>query len=167
MNTYNASSDTFRPVQLPRQEMAAADLDELEDAGHVRSVSPRAKAKAIKEIARLVQENGRQVPRDIEAMTKWPMVGRKTANCVMAYAFKEPAICVDAHVHRISNRIGIVDCDTPDETEMALREEVPQGAVVRHKRHHGPLRAEDMPSPPSHDAPNARSQKRSAVLCRR
>lgn len=123
LNTYHASSNLFRRFNTP-EEMAAADLDELESL--VRPVGfYRSKAKAIKEIARLVVENG-GVPRDIDEMTKWPMVGRKTANCVMTYAFKEPAICVDTHVHRISNRLGLVDCDTPDETEMALRKIFPR-----------------------------------------
>ncbi len=123
LNTYHASSDLFHRFNTP-EEMAAADIGELESL--VRPVGfYRAKAKAIKEIARLVMENG-GVPKDIEEMTKWPMVGRKTANCVMAYAFKEPAICVDTHVHRISNRLGIVECSTPDETEMALRKVFPR-----------------------------------------
>ena len=123
INTYNAASDLFRRFNSP-SDLADASLGELESL--IRPVGfYRAKAKAIKEIARLVQENG-GVPRDIEAMTRWPMVGRKTANCVMAYAFHEPAICVDVHVHRISNRLGIVECDTPDETEMALRKRFPR-----------------------------------------
>lgn len=123
LNTYHASSNLFRRFNTP-EEMAEADIDELESL--VRPVGfYRAKAKAIKEIARLVVEN-EGVPKDIDEMTKWPMVGRKTANCVMTYAFKEPAICVDTHVHRISNRLGLVDCATPDETEMALRKVFPR-----------------------------------------
>lgn len=123
LNTYRASSDLFRRFNTP-EEMAEADLEELESL--VRPVGfYRVKAKAIKEIARLVAERG-GVPKDIDEMTKWPMVGRKTANCVMTYAFKEPAICVDTHVHRISNRLGLVDCATPDETEMALRKVFPR-----------------------------------------
>lgn len=123
LNTYRASSNLFRRFNTP-EDMAVADIEELEAL--VRPVGfYRAKAKAIKEIARLVVENG-GVPRDIAEMTKWPMVGRKTANCVMTYAFREPAICVDTHVHRISNRLGLVDCATPDETEMALRKVFPR-----------------------------------------
>lgn len=123
LNTYHASSELFRRFNTP-QEMSEASIEELEAL--VRPVGfYRAKAKAIKEIARLVVENG-GVPRDIDELTKWPMVGRKTANCVMTYAFREPAICVDTHVHRISNRLGIVDCATPDETEMALRKVFPK-----------------------------------------
>ncbi len=124
LNTYKASSELFRRFYTP-QEMAGAPLEELEQL--IRPVGfYRAKARAIKEIARLVLENGGEVPKDIGAMTKWPMVGRKTANCVMAYAFKEPAICVDTHVHRISNRLGLVNSKTPDETELALRRIFPR-----------------------------------------
>jgi len=55
-----------------------------------------------------------------------PGVGRKTANCVLEYAFEKPAIPVDTHVHRISNRLGLVDTKTPEETEMELRKKVPK-----------------------------------------
>ena len=55
-----------------------------------------------------------------------PMVGRKTANCVLGYAFKMDTICVDVHVHRISNRIGLVSTTTPEETEGALKKVVPK-----------------------------------------
>lgn len=124
LNTSKASSELFRRFYSPR-DMANAPVEEIELI--IRPVGfYRSKAKAIKEIGRLVEENG-GVPKDIEAMTGWPMVGRKTANCVMAYAFKEPAICVDTHVHRISNRLGLVECRTPDETELALRQKFPRG----------------------------------------
>ncbi|HOO04111.1 MAG TPA: endonuclease III [Methanomassiliicoccales archaeon] len=123
LNTSRASSELFRRFNTP-EAMAAADLAELEAL--VRPVGfHRAKAKAIKEIARLVVENG-GVPKDIDRLMEWPMVGRKTANCVLAYAFKEPAICVDTHVHRISNRLGLVTCATPEGTEMALRRLFPR-----------------------------------------
>jgi len=121
LNTFRASSDLFHRFYTPR-EMAEAPLEELEAI--IRPVGFfRAKAKAIKEIGRLA-EGG--VPKDIGAMTKWPMVGRKTANCVMAYAFKEPAICVDTHVHRISNRLGLVHTKDPEGTEVELRKMFPR-----------------------------------------
>ncbi len=124
MNTYRASSDLFHRFYTP-EEMANAPLEELEAL--IRSVGfYRVKAKALKEIARSVHLDGDKVPKDIDAMVKWPMVGRKTANCVMAYAFKEPAICVDTHVHRISNRLGLVKSRTADETELALRKIFPK-----------------------------------------
>ena len=53
-------------------------------------------------------------------------MGRKTANLVLTKGFNKPAICVDVHVHRICNRIGLVNTKTPDDTEMALREILPK-----------------------------------------
>jgi endonuclease III len=62
----------------------------------------------------------------MESLLKLPGVGRKTANCVLVYAFQVPAIPVDVHVHRISNRLGLVKTDNPYNTEMELEEMVPQ-----------------------------------------
>ena len=63
---------------------------------------------------------------NINKLVEIPGVGRKTANCVLVYAFEKPAIPVDTHVHRISNRLGLVDTKTPEETEMELRKKVPK-----------------------------------------
>ncbi|HUV24523.1 MAG TPA: endonuclease III [Methanomassiliicoccales archaeon] len=124
-NTFNASEMLFAKYDTP-SDIAAAPLEELEKL--VRPAGfPKAKASAIKEIARMVHDQHRdEVPRDIEILLTFPMVGRKTANCVLAYAFGEDAICVDTHVHRISNRLGLVETNDPDRTEMALREVVPR-----------------------------------------
>ncbi|MFA6283202.1 MAG: endonuclease III, partial [Desulfurivibrionaceae bacterium] len=73
----------------------------------------------------LESEFGNQIPDEVEALTRLPGVGRKTANLVVAVAFKKPAICVDTHVHRIMNIWGYVETKTPLETEMALREKLP------------------------------------------
>ena len=59
-------------------------------------------------------------------MIKLPGVGRKTANCVLVYGFNEPAIPVDTHVHRISNRLGWVDTKIPEQTELALAKVLPK-----------------------------------------
>jgi len=67
-----------------------------------------------------------KVPETIDELCELPGVGRKTANLVRAVAFKKPAICVDIHVHRISNRLGYVVTSTPLETEMKLREILPK-----------------------------------------
>lgn len=81
----------------------------------------RTKARRIKEIARLILEQYEgQVPDSMEKLLELPSVGRKTANCVLVYGFKKPAIPVDTHVHRIFNRIGVVKTKTPEETEMEL-----------------------------------------------
>jgi len=79
------------------------------------------KAKKIKEVARaIMKQHGGNVPRDLESLLELPLVGRKTANCVLVYGFGEPAIPVDTHVHRISNRLGIVKSKTPVQTEDQL-----------------------------------------------
>ena len=68
----------------------------------------------------LVQKYGGKVPNSVEALLELPGVGRKTANCVLIYAFEIPALCVDIHMHRITNRLGWVHTSTPDQTERAL-----------------------------------------------
>lgn len=67
-----------------------------------------------------------KVPADIDTLMTMKGVGRKTANLVMTEGFQIPAICVDTHVHRISNRFGYVNTKTPEETEMALRAKLPK-----------------------------------------
>lgn len=85
------------------------------------------KARRIIEVASLIdsQYSGK-VPDSLDELLKLPGVGRKTANCVLVYAFDKPAIPVDTHVHRISNRLGLVETKTPEETEFALIEKVPK-----------------------------------------
>ena len=87
----------------------------------------KVKAKNIKRLAKIVMEkyNGK-VPNTFEDLTSLPGVGRKTANCVLAYVFHQSAIAVDIHVHRISNRLGWVKTKTPEETEAALKKIIPR-----------------------------------------
>jgi len=75
---------------------------------------------------RLVDEFGGRVPDDIDVLTTFNGVGRKTANLVLAEGYGIPAICVDTHVHRISNRWGYVKTKNPFDTEMALRKKLPR-----------------------------------------
>ncbi len=83
------------------------------------------KARRVKEIARVLREKyAGEVPESMEELLTLPAVGRKTANCVLVYAFQKPAIPVDTHVHRISNRLGLVTTKTPEETEMALTDTI-------------------------------------------
>ena len=85
------------------------------------------KAQQILDISKeLVEKFNSKVPDSIEELVKFKGVGRKTANLVMAKGYCEPAICVDVHVHRISNRLGWVKTQTPDETEMELRKLIPK-----------------------------------------
>ena len=87
----------------------------------------KTKALRIHEICHsLIHGFGGQVPDDLEQLLTLKGVGRKTANLVLTEGFSKPAICVDTHVHRISNRLGYVQTRTPDETESALRKKLPQ-----------------------------------------
>ena len=74
----------------------------------------------------LVAQFGGLVPDNLDALLSLPGVGRKTANCVLIYAFNKAAICVDIHCHRITNRLGWVTTKTPDQTEKALEKIMPQ-----------------------------------------
>ena len=87
----------------------------------------RTKAKVIRQISRdLIAQHGGRVPDEIDALLTLKGVGRKTANLVVTEAYRKPGICVDTHVHRISNRWGLVKTRTPDKTETALREILPR-----------------------------------------
>jgi len=84
------------------------------------------KAKHLKALPGVLKERfGGVLPRTVEELCELPGVGRKTANLTVAVGFDLPAICVDVHVHRISNRLGLVRTKTPLETEMALRRLLP------------------------------------------
>ena len=85
------------------------------------------KAPRLIALTRLLRdEHGGKVPDTVEALLTLPGVGRKTANCVLIYAFNKAAICVDIHCHRITNRLGWVTTKTPDATEKALEKVMPQ-----------------------------------------
>ena len=87
----------------------------------------RTKARVLREVSRgLVERFGGRVPDDIDALLTLKGVGRKTANLVVTQGFNKPGICVDVHVHRISNRWGYVTTRTPEETETALRARLPR-----------------------------------------
>jgi len=74
----------------------------------------------------LIHRFGGRVPDDLELLLTLKGVGRKTANLVLTEGFGRPGICVDTHVHRISNRLGYIKTRTPEETEFALREKLPR-----------------------------------------
>ena len=85
------------------------------------------KSKRIIEVAKIIDSQYKGVvPDDLETLVKLPGVGRKTANCVLVYAFEKPAIPVDIHVHRISNRLGLVQTKNPEETEQELMKKIPK-----------------------------------------
>jgi endonuclease-3 len=87
----------------------------------------RTKAKVIREICRtLIRDYGGKVPDEIDELLKLKGVGRKTANLVVTLGYQKPGICVDTHVHRISNRWGYIKTRDPKETEFSLREKLPK-----------------------------------------
>ena len=90
------------------------------------------KASRLKEVSQLIikKYNGK-VPSNLDELLTLPGVGRKTANCVLVYGFKKPAIPVDIHVHRISNRIGIVNTKNPEKTENVLQNKIEKKYWVR------------------------------------
>ena len=79
----------------------------------------------------LLEKFGGKVPDNMEDLLSLPGVGRKTANCVMVFAFELPAIPVDTHVHRISNRLGLVDTKNPDDTEVELCKIAPKDLWIK------------------------------------
>jgi len=106
--------------------LANADEDDID-----RLIYPagfhRVKSKQLKAIAReLVEGYDSIVPDTMDGLLELPLVGRKTANCVLVFAFDKDALPVDTHVHRISNRMGIVSTQTPERSEQELKKVVPR-----------------------------------------
>lgn len=118
-NTTKVVNKLFATYRTPA-ELASADLDDIKKLIHSIGFY-NVKAARIKQVAQVVVEKfGGKVPSDIDKLLELPGVGRKTANCVLVYAFDKPAIPVDIHVHRISNRLGLVETKTPEQTEEEL-----------------------------------------------
>jgi endonuclease-3 len=123
--TAKAVKKLFAKYKTPKQ-IANAPLSKLEPLIK-QSGFYKTKAKRIKEISRILLEKYKgKVPDDFDELVSLPGVGRKTAGCVMVYAFGKPAIPVDTHVHRISNRLGWVKTKTPEQTEQELMKLVPK-----------------------------------------
>jgi endonuclease-3 len=129
--TAEAARRLFREARTPDRILALGE-QRLSELIYPVGFYPT-KARRLMEISRIIlEEHGGRVPDTIEGLLKLPGVGRKTANLVLVEGFKEPAICVDTHVHRISNRIGYVQTKTPDQTEMALRGKLPRKHWIRY-----------------------------------
>ena len=110
-------------------------LARLDAEGIAKAIYPagfyNTKSRQLNEIGRILRdEYGGEVPPDELALLALPGVGRKTANLVLGLGFGIPAICVDTHVHRISNRLGLVETKTPEQTERALNEVLPRDLWV-------------------------------------
>jgi endonuclease-3 len=123
--TVAAAGRLFKLADTP-QAMRQLDVQTIEKAIYPVGFY-RTKAPQILEISRRILEDfGGRVPDDLETLLTLHGVGRKTANLVLSEGYGMPAICVDTHVHRISNRWGYVKTKDPYETEMALRKKLPQ-----------------------------------------
>lgn len=123
--TYPATLRMLKLGKIP-EDFAKLDPKVLEKAIYPVGFYAN-KAKQIVELSKeLVEKYNSKVPDEIEELVKFNGVGRKTANLVLSEGFHKPAICVDVHVHRISNRLGYVKTKNPEETEFALRKKLPQ-----------------------------------------
>jgi len=123
--TEQASHRLFRLADTP-EKMLKLSIPEIEKAIYPVGFY-HTKAKNILKICRiLLDQFNSRVPDDLDTLLTLPGVGRKTANLVVTVGFQKPGICVDTHVHRISNRWGLVKTKTPDDTEAALRSTLPQ-----------------------------------------
>ncbi|MBI2104914.1 MAG: endonuclease III [Candidatus Omnitrophica bacterium] len=123
--TRAASQRLFRLARTPEQMLR------LSPAAIERAIYPvgfyRTKARTILAVCRaLCERYGSRVPASLEELLTIKGVGRKTANLVVTLAFDQDGICVDTHVHRISNRWGYVRTKTPEQTEQALRRRLPR-----------------------------------------
>ncbi len=124
-NTDKATNQLFSKYK-DIHEVADAPIEDIEKL--VKSAGFfRVKANRIKEVSHIILDYyGGIVPNNMKELLELPGVGRKTANCVLVFAFQEPAIPVDTHVHRIPNRWGIVNTKTPEKTEEELMKIVPK-----------------------------------------
>jgi endonuclease-3 len=123
--TTKAVKELFSKYKNPK-ELAAAKIKDIEKI--IKSIGFfHVKSKRIIEVAQIIHTKYKdKVPEDLDTLIQLPGVGRKTANCVLVYAFEKPAIPVDIHVHRISNRLGLVDTKNPEETEQELMKKIPK-----------------------------------------
>jgi len=120
ISTVHVCRALFAKAQTPDQ-MLKISQPELEKI-IFKSGFYKNKAKIIRSISdELLKKFGGEVPRTYDQLIGINGIGPKTANLVLGLAFDQPAICVDTHVHRISNRLGLINTKTPEQTEMALK----------------------------------------------
>lgn len=122
--TRAASHRLFQVARTPREIL------ELPEEEIARLIFPvgfyKTKARRLKEVsADILERFGGAVPDNLDELLKLPGVGRKTANLVITLGYGKQGICVDTHVHRVSNRLGYVSTKTPEQTEMELRKKLP------------------------------------------
>lgn len=129
--TGKASARLFEVADTP-EKMKDMDPERIENIIYPVGFY-RVKAERIPKIAGILLEKfDGNVPDTLEELLTLPGVGRKTANLVLTLGFGKPGICVDTHVHRISNRFGYVDTENPQQTEFALRDKLPGEWWIRY-----------------------------------
>ena len=121
--TARVVKELFSKYKNPKQ-LANAKIKDIEKI--IKSIGFfHVKSKRIIEVAKIIDKKYKgKVPEDLDTLVQLPGVGRKTANCVLVYAFEQPAIPVDIQVHRISNRLGLVETKNPEETEQELMKKI-------------------------------------------
>jgi len=123
--TLKASEGLFSVAKTP-EEFLNLSTEKIEELIYPVGFY-RVKAKRIKEISKIIIERySGKVPDNLEELLTLPGVGRKTANIVITHGFNKYGIAVDTHVHRVSNRLGLVKTQAPEETEMELRKIIPK-----------------------------------------
>ncbi len=123
--TLKASERLFKVADTP-EKMLNLSKEQIEKLIYPVGFYHR-KAEQILKISKiLIEKYNGKVPDDLDELLKLPGVGRKTANLVLNEGFGKLGICVDTHVHRISNRLGLVKTKTPEQTEFALRKILPE-----------------------------------------
>ena len=124
-NTVRACKQLFSKYRTPRQ-IAAADIRAIE-----RLIKPagfyRVKARRVKQVSKIIYEKYKgKVPDGRNELLKLPGVGAKTSAIVLVQGFQKPVIPVDVHVHRVSNRLGLVKTKNPEQSEIELNKVVPK-----------------------------------------
>jgi endonuclease-3 len=130
LRTRDEVTDAVTP-KLLAEAPDVATLAKIPPARIAKLIYPagfyKTKGKTLRDVARTILErHGGRIPDTLDELLRLKGVGRKTANLVITLGFDRPGICVDVHVHRISNRLGFVRTRTPDETEMELRRRLPR-----------------------------------------
>lgn len=118
------TAQLFKQCNTPEQ-LADIDLHHLEEL--IKGVGLyRMKAANIKKLSAMIRDDYHgEVPADFNELLKLPGVGRKTANVMVSVGFKKPGLGVDTHVHRVANRLGLVQSKTADQTEKGLKQLIP------------------------------------------
>ena len=124
-STAKVSKELFKKYKTAKQ-LGGAKIKDIEKI--IKSIGfYHVKARRIIEVSKIIDSQYKgKVPDNLEKLIELPGVGRKTANCVLVYAYEKPAIPVDIHVHRISNRLGLVHTKNPEETEFELMKKIPK-----------------------------------------